>query len=231
MLNWSCRHRQHFRSDVLVTFNPPMVFSVKNNPELLAPVDYDKIRALTARMHQEISSRTIDAPSWDLVRVARLAARIYAPLGTRMSLGDYVRVTKTFVEAFKVSHPQVEGSETDEKVEVTKEDEALMALHRDLKVGTTFGSGMAASDVSSRFTKTNSLVGVSKMTVSDAHLPVAQSSHVSSSDSGGPCSSLPSQFQDYSSGFRSSSQLSTPCAISKSQGPSGIPGMKLLNIS
>lgn len=115
-----------------------MVFSVKNNPELLAPVEYDQIRALTARMHQEISSRTIDAPSWDLIRVARLAARIYAPLGTRMSLGDYVRVTRIFVEAFKACKPQVEGSETDEaeKVEVTKEDEELMALHRDLKVGT-----------------------------------------------------------------------------------------------
>ena len=137
MLNlWSCRHRQHFRSDVLVIFNPPMVFSVKNNPELLAPVDYGQIRALTARMHQEISSRTIDAPSWDLVRVARLAARIYAPLGTRMSLGDYVRVTRIFVEAFKVCHPPTE-SETYIEVEVTKEDEALMALHRDLKVGRT----------------------------------------------------------------------------------------------
>lgn len=33
--------------------------------------------------------------------MARLAAPIYAPLGTSMGLGDYVRVVRTFLEAFK----------------------------------------------------------------------------------------------------------------------------------
>ncbi|KIJ68151.1 hypothetical protein HYDPIDRAFT_83038 [Hydnomerulius pinastri MD-312] len=128
-------HRQHFRSDVLVTFNPPMTFSPKNNPELLAPVDFDQIRAVTARMHQQISSRTIDAPSWDLVRSAKLASRIYAPLGTRMSLGDYVRVTRTFVEAFKASDDsQNKGTAvSDEPLEYTKEDVEINALRHDLK--------------------------------------------------------------------------------------------------
>ncbi|KZP34476.1 hypothetical protein FIBSPDRAFT_915724 [Athelia psychrophila] len=130
-------HRQHFRSDVLVTFNPPMSFTVKDNPELLAPVNYDEIRALTARMHQEISSRTIDAPSWDVVRAAKSASRIYAPLGTRMSLGDYVRVTRIFVEAFKASESartkEEEGSSgegTDD--EYTEVDAELVQLRRDL---------------------------------------------------------------------------------------------------
>ena len=35
--------------------------------------------------------------------MAKLAARIYAPLGTQMSLGDYVRVVRTFLEAFKLA--------------------------------------------------------------------------------------------------------------------------------
>ncbi|KAJ6587163.1 hypothetical protein DFH09DRAFT_1142794 [Mycena vulgaris] len=96
-------HRQHWRSDVLVTFHPPMTFSPKTHPELLAPIDYNNVRLLTARMHEQISSGTIDSPSWDLVRVAKLAARIYAPLGTRMSLGDHVRVVRTFLEAFKAA--------------------------------------------------------------------------------------------------------------------------------
>lgn len=104
----------------------------QDNPELLVPVNYDEIRSLTARMHQEISSRTIDAPSWEIVRTAKLASRIYAPLGTRMSLGDYVRVTRTFVEAFKASDRTI--SNEDEKVEYTKEDVDLVRLRRDLKV-------------------------------------------------------------------------------------------------
>jgi glycerol-3-phosphate O-acyltransferase / dihydroxyacetone phosphate acyltransferase len=74
---------------------------VQNNPELLDPVEYSDIRALTAQMQQMISSGTIDAPSWDLVKTSKLAARIYAPLGTGMSLGDHVRVVRTFVDAFR----------------------------------------------------------------------------------------------------------------------------------
>jgi glycerol-3-phosphate O-acyltransferase/dihydroxyacetone phosphate acyltransferase len=99
-------------------------------------VDYSEIRSLTARMHQEISSRTIDAPSWEIVRIAKLASRMYVPLGTKMSLGDYVRVTRIFVEAFKASDRvwNVKECTEDEKVEYTKEDADLVQLRHDLKV-------------------------------------------------------------------------------------------------
>ncbi|KAG1731516.1 uncharacterized protein EDB91DRAFT_1154364 [Suillus paluster] len=124
-------HRQYFRSDVLVTFNPPMT----DNPELLVPVQYDEIRALTARMQQQISSRTIDSPSWEFVRSAKMATRIYAPLGTRMSLGDYVRITRTFVEAFKASDETQKSmrSAEDHSIDFTREDAELNQLRHDLK--------------------------------------------------------------------------------------------------
>ncbi|KAJ6594158.1 hypothetical protein B0H19DRAFT_1094154 [Mycena capillaripes] len=122
-------HRQHFRSDVLVTFHPPMTFSPKTHPELLAypsSIDYINIRSLTAQMADQISSGTFDSPSWDLVRVSKLAARIYAPLGTRMSLGDHVRVVRTFLEAFKVAedskhdHPEEEEKTAAETAELAQ---------------------------------------------------------------------------------------------------------------
>lgn len=93
-------------------------------------MDYNEIRAVTAQMHQVISSGTFDSPSWDLVRTSKLAARIYAPLGTAMTLGDFVRLTRTFLEVFKSSgsKPQIED------VEVKKLDEDRKALCRDLKV-------------------------------------------------------------------------------------------------
>ncbi|KAG5638469.1 hypothetical protein H0H81_012534 [Sphagnurus paluster] len=118
------RHRQHFRSDVLVTFHEPMVFRVKDHPELIAPVEYDHIRQLTARMHHVISSGTIDSPTWDLIRTAKLAARIYAPLGTRMSLGDYVRSIRSFIDAFKDIEQDSEDNEE-------KDDAAELRLLRD----------------------------------------------------------------------------------------------------
>ncbi|KAJ7902015.1 hypothetical protein B0H14DRAFT_2669508 [Mycena olivaceomarginata] len=121
-------HRQHFRSDVLVTFHPPMTFTPKTHPELLAPIDYNNIRSLTAQMHDQISSGTIDSPSWDLVRVAKLAARIYAPLGTRMTLGDHVRLVRSFVEAFNLkaadnnpdAHSGDEGTTAPETAELAQ---------------------------------------------------------------------------------------------------------------
>ncbi|THU95394.1 hypothetical protein K435DRAFT_666471 [Dendrothele bispora CBS 962.96] len=95
-------HRQHWRSDVLITFHEPATFRPKDNPELLEPVSYDAIRGVTTQLYKQISSGTIDSPSWDLVRISKLAARIYAPLGTRMSLGDHVRAVRSFLEAFKL---------------------------------------------------------------------------------------------------------------------------------
>ncbi|CCM05324.1 uncharacterized protein FIBRA_07538 [Fibroporia radiculosa] len=131
-------HRQHFRSDVLVTFNPPMKFTPKNNPELLSPVEYANIRALTAQMHQQISSGTLDAPSWRLIRNAKLAARIYAPLGTTMRLGDYVRVVRTFLEAFKLAEQPGSESTSDEKLAkregASRADTEMRRLGDDLKV-------------------------------------------------------------------------------------------------
>lgn len=97
---------------------------------------------LTARMQRQISSGTFDSPSWDIVRCAKLAARIYAPLGTHMALGEYVRVCRAFVEAFKWAEAEgrIDGSTTTSGSE--EEDEALVrkrcafvnALRRDLKV-------------------------------------------------------------------------------------------------
>ncbi|KAH9931180.1 uncharacterized protein BXZ73DRAFT_47432 [Epithele typhae] len=130
-------HRQHFRSDVLVTFNSPMKFTVKDNPELLAPIDFQDIRELTAKMHHQISSGTLDAPSWRLIRNAKLAARLYAPLGTTMSLGDYVRVVRTFLEAFKVAEaPRTDPGSDGDNVSIeqeAREDAKIVQLGRDLQ--------------------------------------------------------------------------------------------------
>ncbi|KIY74377.1 hypothetical protein CYLTODRAFT_385211 [Cylindrobasidium torrendii FP15055 ss-10] len=122
-------HRQHWRSDVLVTFHPPMKFTPRDHPELLAPVDFANIRTVTANMHQQISSGTFDSPSWTLLRVSKLAARIYSPLGTEMTLGDHVRVVRTFLEAFKsVQDPnRIHEAATSDEEGQTEPDSAVAA--------------------------------------------------------------------------------------------------------
>ncbi len=88
-------------------------------------------------MHEQISSGTLDAPSWRLIRIAKLAARIYAPLGTTMTLGDYVRVVRTFLEAFKLAEsPRADPSSDGEAPpveQVAREDAKIVQLGRELK--------------------------------------------------------------------------------------------------
>lgn len=58
-----------------------------------------------------------------MVASAKLASQLYAPLSTRRKLGNYVRVTRKFVEAFKASESSGE-----------KEDEEITRIRRDLMV-------------------------------------------------------------------------------------------------
>lgn len=114
-------------------------------------------------MHQLIGSQTIDAPSWDLIRSAKLAARIYAPLGTSMTLGDFVRVTRTFVEAFKLS--EAKGEDSDQH---KMEDDEINALRDDLKVtSASLEKRLLSFTTSHRGIKTSLYTGASRTTVFD----------------------------------------------------------------
>lgn len=107
-------HRNLFRSDVLVTFHPPMYISASSHPDLVlepssttdssnhaTPADPHEraIRALTASIGASIRAGILDAPSWAVIRLANTCRRLYAPLGTRLTLGDHVRLTQRFVDA------------------------------------------------------------------------------------------------------------------------------------
>jgi len=83
-------------------------------------------------MYRQIATGTFDAPSWGLIRAAKMATPIYAPLGTAMSLGDYVRVTRTFLEVFKAGRlpSALNGSASPE----VGKDEDIIKLKEDLQV-------------------------------------------------------------------------------------------------
>ncbi|GAA5876264.1 hypothetical protein JCM3774_002341 [Rhodotorula dairenensis] len=106
-------HRNLFRSDVLVVFHPPMYVSAASHPDLVItpsslssgpslnqPDAHERaVRTLTASIGASIRSGILDAPSWAVIRLANTCRRLYAPLGTRLTLGDHVRLTQRFVDA------------------------------------------------------------------------------------------------------------------------------------
>lgn len=125
-------------------------------------------------------------PHWRIVLiVARAAQRLYAPLGTELSLGEYVRLNQRFVDLFahkkrrtisstftpRVEHSQfnfdsktseTEGyAQTPPQIKVDEDDaDTIDALARDLKV--TLPSAVTVAD--NRHAKTSSPQKASRTT-------------------------------------------------------------------
>lgn len=124
-------HREAFRSDVLVSFNPPIELTIKDhyhlfsNPSTLPrtngdtslspvrtengdmssaqqqePPVLDGVKQLTQLMYEQIRQSTLDSPDFATTRIANTARRLYAPLGTQITLGDHVHITQRFIDVF-----------------------------------------------------------------------------------------------------------------------------------
>lgn len=91
---------------MLVKFNPPIVITPKHQ-SLLKTVAEDgskrsseqAINELTNTMEEIVRSNTLDSPDWQTLRIAHTARKLYAgELGTRISLSEYVKLTKKFID-------------------------------------------------------------------------------------------------------------------------------------
>ncbi|CAG8594572.1 hypothetical protein C2G38_2248294 [Gigaspora rosea] len=99
--------REKFRSNVLVKFNPPIVLTPQHQallktitPDGKRRTSEQAINELTSVMEETIRSNTLDSPDWQILRIAHTARKLYAgDLGTRISLAEYVRLTKKFIDA------------------------------------------------------------------------------------------------------------------------------------
>ncbi|KAF9112783.1 hypothetical protein BGX27_002828 [Mortierella sp. AM989] len=97
-------HREKFRSDVLVTFHAPIVLTPQQDKKLYSENKEERteaIRKLTDLLESTVRSTLLEAQDWDTVRIGHTARKLYGGnLGTRISLGQYVRLTRKFVAAF-----------------------------------------------------------------------------------------------------------------------------------
>ncbi|GJJ76441.1 glycerol-3-phosphate O-acyltransferase / dihydroxyacetone phosphate acyltransferase [Entomortierella parvispora] len=112
-------HREKFRSDVLVTFHDPIVLTPQQDPKLFSTNKEERAEAiskLTELLENTVRSNLLDAQDWQTVRLGHVARKLYGgDLGTRISLGQYVRLTRKFVAAFSDSkHPPALGEQNGE---------------------------------------------------------------------------------------------------------------------
>ncbi|GAA6059126.1 hypothetical protein JCM10212_003873 [Sporobolomyces blumeae] len=133
--------RNSFRSDVLVSYHPPIYVSAESHPDLVMkssgtpppppPSSSERrepssnvepqrtahesaVRSLTTTIGRTIRSGILDAPSWSHLRAANTARRLYAPLGTKLTLGDHVRLTQRFVDALAGKRAERRWDELDD---------------------------------------------------------------------------------------------------------------------
>ncbi|KAG0210996.1 hypothetical protein BGX31_001735 [Mortierella sp. GBA43] len=132
-------HREKFRSDVVVTFHPAIVLTPQQDQKLYSSDAAEKseaIRKLTELLESTVRSNLLDAQDWRTVRIGHTARKLYAgDLGTRISLGQYIRLTRKFVAGFG-QHVQetAEAGEHDDEAAVANDGSDSLDMKKPIVV-------------------------------------------------------------------------------------------------
>lgn len=92
-------HRHRFRSQVLIDFGEPIVI----DDRWLKDYRQDEeatVRKLTARLADALSNVTLNAPDWRTLRFIQAARRLYKPATADLAPGEYVELSRRFVNGY-----------------------------------------------------------------------------------------------------------------------------------
>eukprot|EP01064_Diplonema_japonicum_P002874 TRINITY_DN11864_c0_g1_i1.p1 TRINITY_DN11864_c0_g1~~TRINITY_DN11864_c0_g1_i1.p1 ORF type:complete len:355 (+),score=50.78 TRINITY_DN11864_c0_g1_i1:68-1132(+) len=94
-------HREKFRSGLVVEYGPPLVLTP--NDDIMKLDRQDAIAKISEQVHELMSLTAFNAEDWNTLRIAHTARNIFAPLGTRMTIVEFVRLTKYWGNALSVN--------------------------------------------------------------------------------------------------------------------------------
>lgn len=92
-------HRHRFRSQVLIEFGEPIVIS----DEWVREYERDEqetVRKLTELLAGSLANVTLNAPDWRTLRFIQTARRLYKPATAELSPGQYVELSRRFVDGY-----------------------------------------------------------------------------------------------------------------------------------
>ncbi len=92
-------HRHRFRSQVLIEFGQPIAIGEKWLH------DYEKdqqetVRQLTDYLAEALKNVTLNAPDWRTLRFIQTARRLYKPSSVELTPGQYVELSRRFVDRY-----------------------------------------------------------------------------------------------------------------------------------
>jgi len=106
-------HREKFRSDLCMRYENP----IKVDASMIAEhagkdgeVDtFACAKAITKDLNARLDGVTINAPTWEVMRLAITATRLHHPIGTDLTLGQYLTLVRAWVEVLKHGAEVPEG--------------------------------------------------------------------------------------------------------------------------
>ena len=107
-------HREKFRSDLCMRYMPPVKVDanlIRKHTTADGKVDtFTLAKQITIEISHALDKSTINAPTWDVLNLAITAARLHSPVGTDLSLGQYLTLVRGWVHVLKLGVPAPEGS-------------------------------------------------------------------------------------------------------------------------
>ncbi len=92
-------HRHRFRSQVLIEFGRPITI----DDDLLKKYqenEQDAVRELTENLTTALTNVTLNAPDWRTLRFIQTARRLYKPASADLGPGEYVELSRRFVDTY-----------------------------------------------------------------------------------------------------------------------------------
>ncbi len=107
-------HRHRFRSQVLIEFGKPIVI----DNQWVRDYQQDEqatVRRLTKHLADALINVTLNAPDWRTLRFIQTARRLYKPSSAELSPGNYVELSRRFVDRYlqAIDDPELQAFRDD----------------------------------------------------------------------------------------------------------------------
>ncbi len=107
-------HRHLFRSQVLIEFGKPIVI----DNQWVRDYQQDEqatVRRLTKHLADALINVTLNAPDWRTLRFIQTARRLYKPSSAELSPGNYVELSRRFVDRYlqAIDDPELQAFRDD----------------------------------------------------------------------------------------------------------------------
>jgi len=107
-------HRHRFRSQVLIEFGKPIEIGDRWVRDYRQD-EQGTVKKLTAQLAEALTSVTLNAPDWRTLRFIQAARRLYKPASVELRPGDYVELSRRFVDGYlqALDDPEMQAFRSD----------------------------------------------------------------------------------------------------------------------